>query len=95
MSVSRLRATAVVAQHEEGGVVYLAPLPDGPITVLQGTAAAIWREAQGRSRADVVRSLARDLDTSAPSIEGDVNAFIDVLIESSLLREQVGRPPRT
>lgn len=95
MSDARLGAAALLAQYEERGVVYLAPLPGGPITVLRGTAAAIWREAQGRSRADVVRGLAHGLDISAPSIEGDVNAFIDLLIESSLLRELSGPHPRT
>jgi hypothetical protein len=37
------------AQHvgveDHGEVVYIAPLPDGPIRVLEGVAALIWRAA--------------------------------------------------
>ena len=73
-------------------MVYVAPLPGGPITVLQGTAAAIWLHADDHSRAEVIRLVSGALEIDEATIEADVNAFIDVLIDNSLLREHSERP---
>ena len=46
----RLRANDGVGVEVLGDTVYAAPLPDGPIMVLEGIAALIWREATAQPR---------------------------------------------
>lgn len=94
MSIGQLVMEPGLAHVEADGVVYLARLPRGPITVLDGTAAIIWRAALGRTRAEAVQGLADAWQMDRSTIEQDVTAFIGALIERDLLQERPGVHPR-
>ena len=47
-----------------GGVVYLAPLPDGPVVVLEGVSAVLYRALTAAS-GDVVQEVARRVGVPA------------------------------
>ena len=51
--MSRLRVAENVGVDVVDDVVYVAPLPDGPIAVLDGIAAFIWEETLGTEREHV------------------------------------------
>ncbi len=92
MNAVVLRVATGLAQLDRDGVVYVASLPGGPITVLEGTAASIWVHASGHARAEVVEGLAEELGVEISEIEGDVEAFIDTLLERGLLVEERPNP---
>ena len=72
---------------EEGVVVYLASLPDGPIQVLNGVASLIWQEAtETDTPVDVVEAVAALVDRPSESIRADVDSFLAHLVEIGLLR---------
>lgn len=79
--------------HETADVVFVAPLPDGPITVLQGASAEIWRLAGGQSRARLTALLAEDFGVDAAEIAPEVNIFLDALVARALLREESEHDP--
>lgn len=85
--MSRLRPGRGVAVIEEGGVVYAAPLPGGPISVLEGGAAAIWAEACRGERSTVAERLTDGTDVAAADIRANVEIFMDGLLRSGLLEE--------
>ena len=58
----RLRPARGIAVVEEGDVVYAATLPDGPIIVLDGGAAAIWSAACDGPRASIAERVAAATD---------------------------------
>lgn len=66
--------------------VYLMPLPDGPPVILQGSAAVIWLAA-ARGAPDVHDAVADQLGLEAAEIAGDVGAYLEVLLDQSLLEE--------
>ena len=81
--MSRLRPAPRVAVVEDAAAVYAATLPDGPIVVLDGVAAAIWVEACAgdRDRPSPTAWPRRP----APPAEGigrDVDAFVDELVDA-------------
>lgn len=82
-----LRLGSSIASEEVDGRVYVARLPDGPILVLDDTAAVIWAEAYGRDRSGVVRRVADRLGAEATDIAADVGTFIDDLIARGVLVE--------
>src|SRR5690606_22196102 len=51
------RASDVGIVTGEDGVLYVAALPDGPILVLAGTAADVWRAAPGTDPAELATRL--------------------------------------
>lgn len=62
----------------EDGVLYVAALPDGPILVLAGTAADIWRIAPGAEPAELARRLPEHLsETRADRPDRFVAAFVE------------------
>lgn len=93
MSAMRLFAAPGLAALDDEGIVYLAPLPQGPIAVLDGTAAVIWRHAIGHSRTEVVERLAEVWGFDRAAIQRDIDEFIDALVERDLLSERNGGEP--
>jgi hypothetical protein len=76
-----------VAVIQEGEVTfYVAPLPDGPILVLDGIAALIWAEACAGDREHLAVRVAASLDPPGEDIAGEVDAFVSRLVERGLLR---------
>jgi Coenzyme PQQ synthesis protein D (PqqD) len=82
-----LRAADGIGVEQVGHVVYAAPLPDGPITVLDGVAALIWREAQGAPRERVASGVAAATGEDVGSIAAHVDGFLDELLVRGLLLE--------
>lgn len=76
----------VLEEHQAGPVVYLCPLPNGPVTALSGSGAVIWLRATetGENIADLV---AADFDIERDVIHADVQSFLDYLVDAGLLEE--------
>jgi len=81
----RLQPAVGVAVVEAEGVVYAASLPDGPIVVLEGGAAAIWIEACRGDRASVAQRVAKTTGTSIETVAEHVESFVDQLLQRGLL----------
>lgn len=81
------RVHSLVGVVDGGELVYLAPLPDGPIVVLEGIGAVLWRLAidEGESERDVAAAAARLTGTEAADIRDEVEAFLAELIARGLL----------
>jgi hypothetical protein len=76
---------------EDGVVVYLAPLPDGPVQVLNGVGSLIWMEATATGTpADVVERVAGLVDWPPDTIRADVDSFLANLVEAGLLERREG-----
>lgn len=88
--MTRLRPVPDVAVVEEDGVVYAAPLPDGPIVVLAGGAAAIWVEACAGELETLPQRVAEITGTPIGNVRDDVESFVAELIGRGLLE----RAPR-
>ena len=68
--------------------IYLAPLPDGEISRLEGPARAIWIGADGAENVhEVAQRVAPYFNVTADQIEADVSEFISQLIAGALLEE--------
>jgi hypothetical protein len=80
-----LRANDGVGVEIVGDIVYAAPLPDGPIMVLEGVAALIWREATAEPRGTVADVVAAATGQDAASIRPYVDGFIDEMVSRGLL----------
>lgn len=82
-----------VAVVERLDVVYLARVPHGPILVLSGTAAMIWRVAITLSPStenpldDVVAVVSRRYDVPSSQIDVEVRSFITDLLREGLLHQ--------
>ncbi|UNK70137.1 PqqD family protein [Microbacterium sp. H1-D42] len=73
---------------DDGEVVYAAPLPSGPITVLADVSALIWRtipDDTAVSIADVVAQVASATEEQQDDIAVHVHAFLDDLVRLGLL----------
>ena len=81
----RLRANDGVGVEVLGDTVYAAPLPDGPIMVLEGIAAVIWREATAQPRGSVAAVVAATTGEDAAFIRAYVDGFIDEMVLRGLL----------
>ena len=77
------RRGARVGVVDDGGVVYLAALPDGPIAVLDEMAALIWRYAL--TEVDVVTAVAAACAARPEDVRADVGAFVTSLVTRGLL----------
>lgn len=66
-------------------LVYIAPLPDGPVSVLPDQSAAIWLAAV-EGRGNVVDEVAEMTGNDASEVRDDVLAFVSDLIDRGLLR---------
>lgn len=67
-------------------LVYVAPLPHGPVSVLPDQSAAIWLAAV-EGRGDVVEEVAEMTGNDADEVRDDVDAFVTELIDRGLLRK--------
>lgn len=77
---------AVTGDGSPGGVVYLGPLPDGPVVVLQGVAAVIYRAAVSDTGTDLVELVAAGLGVEPAEVDGEeVEQFLTELHERGLL----------
>ena len=83
--MSGLRRPPSVGALEQGGVVYAARLPSGPIVVLEGIAALIWDEACSGDRATITERVAAATDVAPDMIRADVDAFVADLVARGLL----------
>ena len=66
-------------------VVYLALLPDGPISCLEGPAALVWEEAQTGPDEDLALRVAERAGVGVDDVRDDVIAFVAELVERGLL----------
>lgn len=79
-------AMVVEDQEDDGAVVYLAPLPDGPARVLNGVGSLIWLEATSTDTSvDVVERVAALVDRPPESIRAEVESFLADLVAAGLL----------
>jgi hypothetical protein len=69
-------AVEPVAVWDSGDAVYLAVLPKGPITVLQGTAAVIWRAAAAGPIDAAADRVAGTMGLQADDIRPSVDEFV-------------------
>ena len=79
------RRVEPVAVQDTGDAVYIAALPRGPITVLTGSAATIWRAATGGVRGGVADRVAAATGLDAEDIRKSVDDFVDGLIDQGLM----------
>ena len=71
---------------EDGHTVYVASLPAGPLVVLEGAAAVIWREATRGPADGWVARVAEAVAAADADISADVEAFVVDLCARGLLR---------
>jgi hypothetical protein len=83
-----LRPAAGIHVIDDGDVVYVARVPDGPIIVLSEIAGVIWREACDVERASVPRRVAEATAQPATTIRGDVERFIESLLREGLMTDE-------
>lgn len=82
--MSRFAPRAGIGVEVEGDAVYAAHLPDGPIVVLDGAAAAIWHEACADG-GDLVARVAERTGAAPGEIAETVRGFVDRLVGEGLL----------
>ena len=63
----------------DGGIVHVAPLPNGPVSVLAGTSAQIWLAAV-EGEGPVVDTVAHEVQLPADTVRADVEAFVAELV---------------
>ncbi|SFR78581.1 hypothetical protein SAMN04488591_3602 [Microbacterium azadirachtae] len=83
--VIRYRPAADVGVIDDGDAVYAARLPQGPIVVLAGTAAVIWRAACEQGDGTVADRAAGSVDRDTAAIVGAVDEFVADLVARGLL----------
>ena len=66
-------------------VVYVAPLPAGPISVLPDMSALIWL-AVAEGAPDVVGEVAHVTSHPQEEVRNDIKAFVGQLVERGLVR---------
>lgn len=86
-AVAVVDVEAAPEEDEEapGGVVYLAPLPDGPVVVLEGVSAVLYRALTAAS-GDVVEEVARRLGVPPEDIDPEtITEFAQELRDAGLV----------
>jgi len=83
--VTQYRPAAEVGVIDRGDVVYVARLPQGPMIVLAGTAAVVWRAACTAGEGSVAQRAALDVDQDASAISTAVDEFLTDLVGRGLL----------
>lgn len=74
---------------ERDGVVYPAPLPDGPPLVLQGPAVVVWHAVvAGGTLEEVVARVASASGQSPEAVADGVGAFVDGLVAAGVLERR-------
>lgn len=82
------RAPATAVYTVEDGPVYVAPLPDGPIMVLDGVAALIYEEATSGPALGWISRVAVATGETEGVITGEVQRFVDDLVRRGVLVAQ-------
>lgn len=70
---------------EVDGVVYVAPLPRGPVLVLADSAAVIWHEALSGPAPSVAERVAEVWGAPPAEVTDSVADFLDELLRAGLL----------
>lgn len=83
--MKRVRPSDQCAVIDEEGVVYVAPLPDGPILVLDGVSALIWQTVCDPQIDDAVAHVADATGQRPDDIARDVDAFVTDLVRRGAL----------
>jgi len=83
--VIRYRPAADVGVIVHDDAVYVARLPQGPIVVLAGTAAVVWRAACGEGEGTVAERAAGSVDRDSSAIAEAVDGFVADLVARGLL----------
>lgn len=86
--MTRFRVAAGVATCVIDGVAYVAPLPDGPILVLEGVACLIWTESLAGPRDTLSARVSTATGAPVDEVDSVVTEFVDALVGRGLLREQ-------
>ncbi|MBO0980987.1 PqqD family protein [Microbacterium sp. SD291] len=84
MSPAYLPAEAV-GVIQDGDSVYVANLPRGPIVVLEGTAALVWKAACSGPADTLAERVAAAVGEDVAAIETGMAEFIADLVERGLL----------
>jgi len=74
----------------DGDPVYVAQLPDGPVLVLEGVAAAIWTAATTGPAQGWVARVAQLFGESEESVSRDVATFVEDLEARGILESVNG-----
>lgn len=75
-------------------LIYVAPLPNGPVSVLPDQAAAVWLCVVGGA-GDLVDEVAALTDNDPDAIRDDVLAFVDKLVRRGLIVDAGRRDARS
>lgn len=75
------------ADDQGRSIIYVAPLPDGPVSVLPDQSAVIWLAAV-EGGGDVVDMVADVLGHHTDDVRADVEAFVAELVQRGLLRRE-------
>jgi hypothetical protein len=81
----RYRLGPDVGLEESDGSIYVAPLPGGPILVLEGVAALIFTEATAGDREHLADRVSSQVDGPPDEIQAHVTAFVDTLVSRGIL----------
>lgn len=76
-------------EDPEGLRVFVAVLPTGPIAVLEGTAALVWREVATVREGPVVEQIAELTGHPVDLIRADVQGFLDDLAARGMLTADI------
>jgi hypothetical protein len=74
-----------VAVWDRGDVVYVALLPRGPITVLEGSALTIWRAATSGPFESTAERVAQSVGLEPEEVRETVVDFLDRLVSQGLI----------
>jgi hypothetical protein len=83
--MSRYRPAPGVGVEDDGEAVYVAHLPDGPVTVLAGSAGAVWRAACIGPLETLVPRVAADFGVDPDAVAADVEAAVAAMRAAGLL----------
>jgi|GEM_PF-2122133 len=83
--MTRYRPAPEVGVIDQDDAVYVARLPEGPVVVLAGTAAVVWRAACDPGEGTVADRAARSVDQDSTTIAPAVDGFLADLVERGLL----------
>lgn len=81
----RMRAADAVGVIDDDTVMYVAPLPDGPILVLDEVSALAWRTACEFGPQAVAQAVADATGEDTETVAAPLAAFLDDLVGRGLL----------
>lgn len=78
---------AWTSEPGEGGTlrIYVAPVPHGPVLVLEGSSAVIWQLAVTGPEAGLAERVGLAMDQPVDVVRDEVAAFVVHLVERGLL----------